>query len=420
MSLTLRKDSKWWYGKFPEGSNFVVKNLNVKIAGERPATLHEQGDLAFENSRAVAQKKHDEILEASVNKRAGIKFAKNLLEIVSAEKHESPLIANFADTWCKDKKLRQVKMGDKIVYEGQISASYIRHTRGALNRFTRFMATKFSKVRDLASVAPEHIEAYMQLVESYNLKPRAYNAYITLLREMFNKHEPGGRAARALMEMEFKKGESKHRRPFSEAELLKILEAAKTDPEVEPLFILGVNTPLRLGDCCRLAWDTANLDTRFLRIKTSKTGKGVYIPIWGQLYDMLKARPRNGALIFPEWSAMYEKNPVLVNERAIAIFRKAGIPTPIRKPKTRKRFKVGHWTPAPRQVNDAAFHAFRTTWITRALTGCGGESTPPHHDKRPGRINFRPGSLRESARSSSREQVLCLTKQSVSFCALVS
>ena len=120
MSLALRPEGKWWYGEFPEGSKFVVKNLNVAVAGKRPTTLRETGDVAFERSRAAAQKAHDEILEATCDKRAGIKYAENLLELVSAEKHESPLASNLADIRATDKKLRKVEDGAKVRYEGNL------------------------------------------------------------------------------------------------------------------------------------------------------------------------------------------------------------------------------------------------------------------------------------------------------------
>ena len=44
------------------------------------------------------------------------------------------------------------------------------------------------------------------------------------------------------MGMEFRSGESRHRKPFTDEQLLAIQEAAKSDPEVAPLFVLGINT----------------------------------------------------------------------------------------------------------------------------------------------------------------------------------
>jgi len=79
MSLTLRPDSKWWYGKFKENGGRVVRNLNVKVVGTRPATLKETGDIIFERSRGEAQRAHDDYLSNLKNKRAGIKYAKGLL-----------------------------------------------------------------------------------------------------------------------------------------------------------------------------------------------------------------------------------------------------------------------------------------------------------------------------------------------------
>ena len=284
------------------------------------------------------------------------------------------MISSLTDLWVKDKKLRQVQVGDKIRYEG-LSATHVRHAMGKLARLSNWMAKNHPNVKDLASMSKDQIEAYLKIIDGYKLTACGWNSYLRLFREMFNRHEPGGRVARVLKEMEFQKREIKHRKPFSDAQLLAILNSAKKDPEIEPLFILGVNTPLRLGDCCNLRWSAVNLDKdvnkRFLRIKTSKTSASVSIPIWDQLYELLSKRPKNGDLVFPELAEFYKTRPTALNDRLNLIFKDAGIPVIerksgkkqwVNKPKEDSDVKI-----VPRRVNDSAFHAFRVTWVTRAL-----------------------------------------------------
>ena len=345
----------------------VVKNLNVAVAGQRPRTLRETGDAAFERSRGEAKKAHDEVVKVTSDKRQGVKYARNLLELVSAEKHNSPVIINLADTWVDDKKLRRIEEGDQIRFEG-LSESHIKHSRGALRKFSRFMAKKHPLAKDMSSVRPEQIEAYMKTIEDEKLSARSWNYSLTLLREMFNRHEPGSAPAKALMGMDHKAEETQHRKPFTEEELLKILEASKKDPEIASLIEVGVNTPLRLGDGCKLRWDMVNLKNKFLNLRrTSKTTKPVSIPIWDSLYEVLEKQPKINKFVFPALAELYTINPTGLNSRLREVFAAAGIAVHEKKKGTRKKSKSGQTAPGPRQVNESAFQAFRVTWVTRAL-----------------------------------------------------
>jgi len=54
MSLILRKTSQWWYGYFRIDGEETVVQLGVKVEGQRPASLKNDGDSLFENSRGRA------------------------------------------------------------------------------------------------------------------------------------------------------------------------------------------------------------------------------------------------------------------------------------------------------------------------------------------------------------------------------
>lgn len=56
MALELRPGkSKWWYGRVKVNGRRFAKNLGVEVRGAVPLSLSEQGDIAFERSRAKAQ-----------------------------------------------------------------------------------------------------------------------------------------------------------------------------------------------------------------------------------------------------------------------------------------------------------------------------------------------------------------------------
>ncbi|HWQ93303.1 MAG TPA: tyrosine-type recombinase/integrase [Clostridia bacterium] len=336
MSLTLRPDSSKWYGKFrlPNGK-FQVKNLNVPVEGTRPPTLWENGDADFEASRKAAQKEHDKLLGVMQNKREGIKFAKAQLELVTAKKHISPRLEELPDQWAKDHRIAVTKEkveGEDgkpkavVRYEGALSLSHVKHSRGALAKFARFMSERFPEVDNMARTTGEQVQAFMASVDGEKLSDRTSNYYLVLLREMFARHEPDTSAFEYLRDTEERDEGTTHRKPYAKEQLEAIYEAAKEDEFIRPIVMVGMNTPLRLGDSCQLLWRDVDLDNRFLTIKrTSKTNEGVQIPIWPQLYEELHKRPQNNQYVFPGQAKMYQENPFGINSRLKAIFEKAGV-----------------------------------------------------------------------------------------------
>ena len=50
--LEMRKDSKWWYGRWTTQGQTSVKNLDLEIEGRRPESINAEGDRRFGQSRA--------------------------------------------------------------------------------------------------------------------------------------------------------------------------------------------------------------------------------------------------------------------------------------------------------------------------------------------------------------------------------
>ncbi len=156
---------------------------------------------------------------------------------------------------------------------------------------------------------------------------------------------------------------------------------------------------MRRGDCCLLEWTKVELKSRFISVKTAKTGQVVSIPIFPLLYDELalwaKKRNANEKYVFPEQAAMYQENPDGITWRvrkvlAAAGFRDdevseekeaAGVNGEEQKPVVFvSSSDKNDDTPAYRGEIHAArkeglrrasvrdFHSFRVTWVTLALT----------------------------------------------------
>jgi len=89
--------------------------------------------------------------------------------------------------------------------------------------------------------------------------------------------------------------------------------------------VTGICTAMRRGDCCMLRWEDVDLDERFVRVKTSKTGETVEIPMFAKLEDELRKHVDNGSeYVFPELAQMYKKNAQGITYRVRNLFEAAG------------------------------------------------------------------------------------------------
>lgn len=120
-------------------------------------------------------------------------------------------------------------------------------------------------------------------------------------------------------------------------------------------------TAMRRGDCCLLKWEDVDLRSNFIKVKTSKTGAMVEIPIWPTLRDeLLKAQQETDSLdgyVYPEQAKMYQENPDGITFRIKRVLNEAGF-------QTEDDHERSHGL---RRASIRGFHAFRVTWVTLAL-----------------------------------------------------
>ena len=146
---------------------------------------------------------------------------------------------------------------------------------------------------------------------------------------------------------------------------------------------------MRRGDCCLLEWSKVELESRFISVKTAKTGQTVSIPIFPMLQDelMLQAKKRkpNEKYVFPEQAAMYQKNADGITWRVQKVLAAAGFrddetdgeqqsnaPVSLSEKNSEKAVCRGEIHVARkeglRRASVRDFHSFRVTWVTLALT----------------------------------------------------
>jgi integrase len=164
------------------------------------------------------------------------------------------------------------------------------------------------------------------------------------------------------------------RRELTLDELERLLRAAtKAGNEWRRLFVVGIYTGLRLGDCCCLRWDSVNLERGVIQLIPTKTrkhahGQPITIPIHPQLMDELrgkreegkgkreegKVEVRDGTFVSPTLADWYKNSKWRISHGLELIFKAAHIETSIRIEGRRTR------TP------EATFHSLRHTFVSLA------------------------------------------------------
>ena len=238
--------------------------------------------------------------------------------------------------------------------------------------FAKWMEHSYLAVDDLAAVTEEMIAEYLACLRA-NLCGTSYNNRVCVLREIFRTL-----ARKAGLEddpwegVRLRPDDSHSRRELTMDELKRLLAAAKRADQAKgdgvagkgewhKLFLIGIYTGLRLGDCCRLDWARINLAAGIIQLIPEKTrrhahGRPITIPIHSALGSILVETPpsRMIGLVLPEIAETYRTTRWRVSQALTRIFRSANITMSILI-EGRK-----HKTP------EATFHSLRHTFVSFA------------------------------------------------------
>ena len=259
--------------------------------------------------------------------------------------------------------------------------------------FARWMEKNHLEVSDLAEISAEIIAEYLACLR-VNLCGTSYNNRVCVLREIFRTL-----ASKAGLEedpwdgVRLRPDDCHSRRELTMDELRRLLDAAKAvdvrrsrtkeDPNVHCtpattnydstnewhlLFLIGIYTGLRLGDCCGLDWSQINLAQGIIQLVPHKTRRHnqrmVTIPIHKALGEALLSAieqsniPNNRTFltgpVMPKIAEMYRTTRWQVTKGLSRIFRMANITMSIRLEGRRTR------TP------EATFHSLRHSFVSFA------------------------------------------------------
>ena len=270
-----------------------------------------------------------------------------------------------------------------------LAASTLQSKRNVWMHFAKWMEHNYLPVEDLAGVTSDAIAEYLACLRA-NLSGTSYNNRVCVLREIFHVlADKAGLDEDPWYGVRLRPDDSHSRRELTTEELKRLLEAARkadrrfqtsgegaastlltsdegvasTFGEWHTLFLIGIYTGLRLGDCCKLDWSQINIAQGVIQLMPQKTrrhhGRIVTIPIHPALGEALVGQQADNNKILvgpvlPMISEWYRTSRWRVSGGLGEIFKAAYITTSI-KIEGRK-----HKTP------EATFHSLRHTFVSFA------------------------------------------------------
>ena len=280
----------------------------------------------------------------------------------------------LADVW-----LEYVKSPNR----NEIAPATLNSKRLIWMHFAKWMEQNYLPVDDLAGITSDAICEYLACLRT-GVSASTYNGRICILREIFHTlADKAGLESDPWAGVRLRPEDSHSRRELTLDEIKRLLvEAKKVGAEWHTLFLIGIYTGLRLGDCCKLDWSNINLGAGIIQLIPSKTrrhahGRPVTIPIHqilGQAILGLSAASDGGNTplgtqptitqtlpitrlvgpVLPCVAAMYNQARYKVSHVIERIFKAANIVTSVRIEGRR------NLTP------DATFHSFRHTFVSMA------------------------------------------------------
>ena len=180
--------------------------------------------------------------------------------------HRLPL----ADVW-----LEYVKSPNR----NELAKATLEGKRVTWMHFAKWMEHFYLPVKDLGGITADMIAEYLACVRA-EVCATTYNARVCILREIFRVlSKKAGLEEDPWEGVRLRPDDSHSRRELTMSELKRLLEAAKKvkvrgegeEGEWHTLFLIGIYTGLRLGDCCRLDWSQINLAEGVIQVVPRKT-----------------------------------------------------------------------------------------------------------------------------------------------------
>src|SRR4029450_2418325 len=192
-------------------------------------------------------------------------IARGVSDVFTAANIESlpsASIASWCETWCQAKAIETEQ------------STHTRYKR-VIERFTGFLGLAKSK-RDLATLQASDVARFRDREAKERARATA-NLSLKVLRVCFGEAVRQGLLTvnPAVRVKLLKSSKESKRRPFSVAEIKRILKACGDDAEWRGLVLFGLYLGQRLGDLAKLTWRAVNFETGEIAFTTRKTGRRI-------------------------------------------------------------------------------------------------------------------------------------------------
>ena len=251
-------------------------------------------------------------------------------------RHWEDFVAFMKARYCDVIRLDQVSQSH--------AAAYIDHLR----KHGRFIPEVRSKLL-------KHSDSYIP--QKKQLSDTTINAYHTHCKAVFRRLAGDAGVVTNPFDFDTMDAKAETREVFTSDELKLINDSLPSNPFCRPLFIIGANTGLPLGDVCTLKW--AQIKGNFIVRPRNKTGAQLNIPIFSVVRKLLQdlrlmreqlPESERSEYILPEQAQMYSgKNRSGVSRRIRRFLSGIGIET------TRE-------TGGARRASVKDFHSLRHTF----------------------------------------------------------
>ena len=344
--LELRSNSKYFYARVTgqDGSRDTVA-LRIRVEGQRPTSMSQQGDKKFELSRARASQKLEElqlhlVAGGSLKEwRERYRPSGNGTAPGSSRLEIAKLPELWRATYPQPEKAQGQSDADYDAttpagYGDEVKRAirYLRQVRRWLTVFAEWCALEGLVYVDELN-ATTHGKAFLAAqVKKHCGTTKSFSNLVVMMRGVFTRLR---RAEHVSVNpfLDAKTGgekDSVHRRSFSAEDVERIIAAAENmDPELALALQVAVGTGLRKIDCCRMLRGSVRLDEGVLALTPAKKGDPVRIPIHPPLRKVLEtalctAGPLPSDPLFKGLSDLYAQNPDNITDRLRAILKSVG------------------------------------------------------------------------------------------------
>ena len=303
-----------WYGVFSVNGKRTVRNLELDWFGTPPVNLNHKGDEKFEISRKQAAKELARLRTDANTKGRAEHLMQRLIKDKTGREPVYVKLTELPDKW------------RNLSRETPPSEAWLAWCDHIFRNFAQS-----AKCTYLYEVTPDHTSAFINALKKTRTA-KTVKDVTTLLRSAFTYflpigvENPLGKTIRRKKARSTVEGGMAARRPLTLEQLETLFETARPDPFTYPLVVCAACTGMRIGDVCRLRWQSVDMKHGWIRVATSKTGAEIEVPLFARLLEVLQtalANKSESPYVWPDAARMYEHNLTGITYRGKVLFAKA-------------------------------------------------------------------------------------------------